>query len=325
MSNVTRVGRAKAELRSGDTVTIPFWVVESGRPGPCLLLAAAQHGNEVQGSEAIRRFVEMAEQRMRAGKVIAVPFVNMAAFRQRRPHINMKPEQPYGDARGHNMNGTWPGRKRGNDTARVSYAVYQAVGEEATHCLDLHCWAKFTAPAMIIRDAPGVREIAEGIAPRFVQVRPPANRTLGGLFCSTGRIGMTYEFPGQYTLDPHPLRDGMRVVTNFAKIIGLLSGRPAKGYSPVLFSDETKQTTVKAPCSGLFAQEPLRLCQAVKKGDLLGRLLSDRDLAVREIVAPRDGYLAAFAAHRPNCDVALPSQHPYASKGDTLATIEWME
>lgn len=325
MSNRTRVKRIQAELRSGEKLTIPAWVVESGRPGPCLLVTAAQHGNEVQGAEAIRRFVGMAEERMKAGKVIAIPFANPVAVRQRRPHINMKPEQPYGDARGHNMNTTWPGRKRGNDTARMSYAIYQAVGEEATHCLDFHCWAKFTAPAVLIRDVPGLREMAERIGHRFVRIRPPANRTLGGLFCSTGRIGVTYEFAGQYLIDPDQLRDGMRIVTNFARLIGLLPGRLTKGYSPVLFSDTTNETVVKAPGSGLFAQAPLRLCQAVKKGDLLGHLISDRSLAVREVLAPRDGYLSAFAAHRADCDVALPSQHPYASKGDTLAAIEWVK
>ena len=165
-----------------------------------MLLTAAQHGNEVQGSEVIRRFVEIASDRGIKGKVCAVPFANLPAVRDRRPHIRMKPEQAYGDDRGHNMNRTWPGRKSGNDTARVSYAIYQAFGDEATHVVDFHCWEKHAAPAVLIRDVPGLRELAGQLGHRFVQVCPPSDHTLGGYFCATGRVGVTYEFSEQYTV-----------------------------------------------------------------------------------------------------------------------------
>ncbi len=321
MSIKTSVKRVKAEMRDGSVVAIPAWVVDSGKPGPALLLTAAQHGNEVQGSEAIRRFVALASEKLLKGKVFAVPMVNLPAVRQRRPHINMKPEQPYGDDKGHNMNRWWPGRKNGNATARIPYAVYQAFGEEATHALDLHCWEKHHAAAVLIREAPGLRELAAKLGHRFVDVRPPNNHTLGGYFCSTGRVGVTFEFSGQYVIDHREIRRGFRVVTNFAKVIGLLPGRPARGDSPVLFSDECERLDVPAPQSGLFVQEPRRTCEPVRKGDLLGRILSDANLKCIEIRAPRSGYLRAFGASRANCDVAMPGHHPYVDKGERVATI----
>jgi len=317
----TRIKRIRAKLRSGGEVVIPAWVVDSGTPGPGLLLTAAQHGNEVQGCEAMRRFVELAGTKLKCGKVFAVPMVNLPAIRQRRPHIRMKPEQPYGDDRGHNMNRWWPGKRGGNDTARIPWAVYQAFGNEATHAFDMHCWEKHGAPAVLIRDVPGLRDLARKMGHRFVRVCPPADFTLGGHFCATGRVGVTFEFSGQYVVVESQVRLGLRLITNLAKAIGLMPGRLAKGDEPVLFSDECEETTVAAPGSGLFVESGLKPCDAVREGDLLGHILSDTNLRRRQILAPTTGWLRAYGASRPNCDVAMPGHHPYVTKGERLASV----
>lgn len=321
MAPVLKTRRIEAELRSKDKVAIPSWVVDSGKAGPCLLVVAAQHGNEVQGSETIRRFVDIAREKLRCGKVFAVPFVNVPAMHDRRPHIRMRPEQPYGQDRGHNMNRWWPGKRSGNDSARIPYAVYQAFGAEATHVLDLHCWEKHAAPAVLVRDVPGVRGLAGKLGHRFVDVRPPADFTLGGHFCATGRIGITYEFSGQYTINEAQVRRGLRLVTNMAKAIGLLPGRLARGDAPVLFSDQCDRVDVQAQCTGLFVEAGLDLCAPVRKGELLGRILSDVNLKCHEVRSPRAGYLRAYGASRANCDVAMPGHHPYVTEGERLAAI----
>ena len=317
-----QVERVEAKLRSGDTVTIPVWLLDSGRSGPCLLLTAAQHGNEVQGTEAIRGFVGLCEDGLCCGKVVAIPMVNLPAIRQRRPHINMKPEQPYGDSRGHNMNRHWPGKSSRNATARIPAAIYRAYGPQATHALDLHCWEKHAAPAVLIRDLPAVRDLAAELGHRFVDVRPPADFTLGGHFCATGRIGVTYEFAGQYTVNESEVRRGLRMMTNFAKAIGMLPGDPDSGDVPVLFSDQCATTNVTAPCSGLFVEAGLKLCAPVCEGDVLGTILSDVDLSCREVRSPVNGYLRAYGASRANCDVAMPGHHPYVTEGERLARVQ---
>jgi len=312
-------------LRSGEKVAVPAWELDGGTDGPRLMLLAAQHGNEVQGSEAIRQFVDIAAHGALNGKVFAVPFANLPAIRERRPHIRMKPEQAYGDDRGHNMNRTWPGNPRGNDTARLSHAIYQSFGDEATHCFDFHCWERHAAPALLIREAPNLRELAQKIAHRFVRVSKPNNITVSGYFCSTGRVGLTYEFSGQYVINHQQIKLGLRVLMNYAKLIGLLPGRLQKGFDPVLFSDETDEMDVLAPRSGLFVAEELRTCDYVSKGTVLGRILSDMTLKCDEVLAPRAGYLRAFGASRPKCDVAMPGHHPYVTKGERLATIVWQK
>ncbi len=320
--NDVRTLRLTAPLRSGETVSIPVWTVDSNRPGPMLLLLAAQHGNEVQGGEAIRQFVGLVSRRRMLGKVFAVPFANLPAIRQRRPHINMKPEQPYANGHGHNMDLTWPGRANGNDSARLSHAIYQAFGRQATHCLDLHCWSKYMAPCLVVPDTPGSRELAERVGHRFVFVHRgllPAN--ISGHFNTTGRVGMVYEFSGQYGVDDWEVQCGLRVIINFSKAIGLLAGRPLKATGPVLFSDRVRSTVVRAPRSGLFVPERLRAGDRVNKGMVLGHILNDRDLYCVSIRSPAAGYLRTYGAGRPNSDVAISGYHAYVEQDEMIATI----
>jgi len=59
----------------------------------------------------------------------------------------------------------------------------------------------------------------------------------------------------------------------------------------------------------------------VSEGQPLGHLLSDADLAVTPVLAPVSGRLQSWGCHRANADVSLAAMHPYASEGDSLATI----
>jgi len=321
MAAVVRLRRATARLRSGERLAIPAWDVDSGKGGPCLLLTAAAHGNEVQGSEAMRRFMAIAAKEIIAGKVIGVPFVNPLAVRERRPHPGMAPEQPYGDKAIQNINGTWPGVKDGTDPERITYALNRAFVDEAAYVLDTHCWPRFRGGAVLIRDNAALRKLARQLGHRFVEVRPPNNRTLTGYVNSTGRVGVCFEASGQFMVDEEEVRRILRLMVNMARAVGVLPGRPRPIDRPVLFSDECELIHIEAPATGLFSGTGLLPREAVKKGQELGRVLSDRDLSTRVVVAPAGGYLWNYAAWRPNCDVSLADQHPYVCKGERIVAI----
>jgi len=321
MAAMVRLRRATATLRSGEKLSIPAWDVDSGKGGPCLLLTAALHGNEVQGCEAMRRFMSLAAKEIVCGKVIGVPFGNLLAVRERRPHPGMTPEQPYGDKAIQNINGTWPGDAKGTDPERITSALNRAFVDEATHLMDTHCWPRWRGGALLIRDTPELRRLARQMGHLFVEVRPPNNCTLSGYVNSTGRVGVCFEGSGQYGIHEEEVRRIERLMGNMARAIGLLGGKPQPLDRPVLFSDACDLIRVKAPVDGLFAGNGLRPRDAVKDGQALGCLLSDRDLSAREIAAPAGGYLWNYAACRPNCDVSLADQHPYVRKGEEIAAI----
>ncbi|MCD6360714.1 MAG: succinylglutamate desuccinylase/aspartoacylase family protein [Armatimonadetes bacterium] len=326
---------AVATLTDGSKVRTPFWRIDSGREGEAFMVLAAQHGNEVQGCEVIRRFREVCERELVAGSVWLVPFANLPAVRHRRSHISLGPEQPYGDDEGHNMNRTWPGDPDGNDTERVAHSLHEAVARHCTRCLDLHSWSRFTATATLTRRDGGLCEqMAEATAIRFVQWRtPPAASgggstpcTIGALFNDSGRGAVTIELAPQWVIREKEVAQGLRAATNLAKLFGMMEGEmelldEQVGFERYDEADRARLHEVTAPCRGMFVEAGLETSDRVEKGQYLGHLIRDDNLRTVEITSPATGYLWEYGSHRAGCDVALPPQHPYTSAGDTLATV----
>lgn len=321
------VKHAAAVLTDGSEVRIPYWHLAAEQDGPVFLLTCAQHGNEVNGAESIRRFIRVAETNLERGQVYAVPMVNLVAVRMRRPHISSAPEKPYGDDEGHNMNRVWPGDPEGNDTERIAHAIHDACAREATHCLDFHSWSRFGATGCIFRtDAPGSVGMARVSAIRFLHPRPrpepmAAPCQIGALFNNTGRAAVTIELATQYTIVQHEVQRGVRAALNIARWLEMLPGEPEGLDEPQIDLDQANVVTLKAPRSGLFVEAGWATWDRVEAGDLLGHILSDENLETIEILAPVSGFLQTYGSHRQHCDVALPAQHPYTEAGETVAAI----
>lgn len=327
-----KLDHAVATLTDGSQVRIPHWHIDSGRKGETLLVLAAQHGNEVQGCEVARRFREVCERDLAAGDVRLVPFANLPAVRHRRSHINLGPEQPYGDDEGHNMNRTWPGKAEGNDTERVSYALHETVVRHCTRALDLHSWSRFTATATLARDEGLSQEMARVAGVRFIQWRQAPQGetegvTLGALFNDSGRGAITIELAPQWVIREKEVTLGLRAATNLARLFGMIEGEIEQidgDYVELArhdADDEARQHDLTAPCSGLFVEAGLETSDYVTEGQLIGHIIRDDTLETVEIHSPVDGWLWAYGCHRADCDVALPPQHPYADEGDKLASV----
>ncbi|MGC9319596.1 MAG: succinylglutamate desuccinylase/aspartoacylase family protein [Armatimonadota bacterium] len=324
---------ATATLTDGSEVRTPWWHIDPGSGGESLLVIAAQHGNEVQGCEVIRRFREVCERQLRRGEVFLVPFANLPAIRHRRSHISLGPEQPYGDDQGHNMNRTWPGDPDGNDTERVAHSLHEAVVRHCSRCLDLHSWSRFTATAALARrDGGPSQEMAEASAVRFIQWRKPptgegGGKSIGALFNDSGRGALTIELAPQWVIREKEVAVGLRAATNLARLFGMMAGEPAPLDGPYLEmgpetqDHEERLHELSAPCAGLFVEAGLETSDHVEEGQILGHIIRESDLATVEITAPASGWLWQYGCHRENCDVALPPQHPWADEGDRLAAV----
>ncbi|MEN6304372.1 MAG: succinylglutamate desuccinylase/aspartoacylase family protein [Armatimonadia bacterium] len=323
---------ANATLTDGSPCSVPYWHLDSGRPGEVFMVLAEQHGNEVQGCEVIRRFRGVCEAGLVRGQVYLIPFANPLALRHRRSHVTLGPEQPYGEADGQNMNLTWPGDPEGKDTSRVSHALWQAIGRRCTRCLDLHSWSRFTATCTLSRDdVPEALEMAMATSIRFVQGRPRPNPAPGQpslvsvQFNNNGLAATCIELAPQWVIREKEVAQGLRAATNIAKLLGMLEGEIEPLEGPVVkFSQQNMADRVHklcAPCSGLFVENGLETSDYVEEGQKLGHIISDETLATVEILSPTSGYLWEYGCHRTNCDVALPDMHPYASAGDPLASV----
>lgn len=332
------VENAVATLEDGTLIPIPFWRVESGRDGPSLLLIAAQHGNEVQGTEVARRFSEICSSRLINGTVWLIPMANLLAVHKKRHSINLGPEEPIEKARdeGYNMNLIWPGRPDGNDTERIAYALDQSVLRHCTHSVDMHCWEHFyAAETLSVKGHQESFRLGEVTTTRFIRYNNEPYYKDGKLVLASHLIrkrgggAIEIELSGQYQIREQQVQIGLSSMLNIAKSLGMIKGEPGRIKGPrAVFSAETRND-IKAPCTGIFvaAQGKGKMTSLspedyVEAGQLIGHIIRDKDLTSVNITAPVSGYLWQLGlCHWKECDVSLPAQHPYTEEGETVAIV----
>jgi len=312
-------------------VIIPYWSLTAGQPGPTLLVTAALHGNEVQGGEVIRRLREAALGQMTRGRMLLAPFVNLPAVQNRRPHITSGPETPYGVPLGYNINGVWPGDPAGTDSARVAHALFPVLAEPADFALDFHCWPGMRGTTALYRKGhPGTADWARLACVRFAQGRekpaptqekPVIGQTLTGWMLDHGRQSLCIEISGQYTMVEREIMRALRAALNIVKKLELIPGTPEGLDEEMAWLPEARVETIKAPYPGLFAGVGLAPSDRVEAGQLLGRILGDRDLQVTELRAPIGGYLWTYGRFNPRVDVSLAAMHPFVDAGEVVAEI----
>ncbi len=334
MNKVT-VDHAVAILGDGSTLATPFWRIESGKDGPSLLLLAAQHGNEVHGTEVARRLKDVCARQLVAGSVWLVPMANLPAIRVRLHSVDLGPEQSGRFSQGHNMQQTWPGNPEGNDTERIAYALDQSVVRHCSHGVDMHCWNQFWAAETLATTGHESSELLGAVTtPRFISyrpVRPPADkvRSITQLMHVRGAGAVVMELSGQFQMGERQVQIGLNSMVNIAKALGMIEGEPESVEGPKVERSRERSHEVLAPCSGIFMPALQKGTSAilipddfVEEGQPLGHIIRETDLAAVPVLASVAGYLWQLnACHGQLCDASLPAQHPYAEEGNRLALV----
>ena len=111
-----------------DTPSISVQVSRDKLPGPKLFVAAAIHGDEINGVEIIRRLLKNPLMDKLKGTLIAIPIVNIYGFIH---HTRYLPD-------GRDLNRSFPGSPRGSLTGRIADVFMKEIVAKATHGIDLH-------------------------------------------------------------------------------------------------------------------------------------------------------------------------------------------
>jgi len=335
--NQVVVDHAVATLVDGKVVSIPFWRVDSGKDGPSLALIAAQHGNEVQGAEVARRFQEVCARQLVNGSVWLVPMANLLAIRSRKHSFNLEPEQNnrLNPDKLHNMQRHWPGDPVGNDTARLTYALDQSVVRHCSHLVDMHCWEHFfAAETLATNDHEPSRILGEVTTTRFISwsaaSQPQGEKMMvGQLIRKRGGGAVAMELSGQFQMQERQVQIGLSSMVNIAKHLGMIEGGPKLTRGSLVVRKSETSHEVIASCSGIFMpavgkgkMTSLIPDDFVEEGQILGHIISDKDLATVPVIAPVSGYLWKFGpCHWGLCDARLPAQHPYTEEGESIVII----
>ena len=275
------------ELFSCAPMYMPIKVVHGKQAGPCLLVIAAMHGNELNGAEIINRLLQSSHIKKLKGTLIAVPIMNVYGF------INKTHTLPGGTP----LVSQFPGSAQGSHAARLAHLFCSEIFSLADYCIDLQTgWLNHTnLPQVFVSDnhqqetylaqtfaAPVISEIS---APKG-SLRAYANKK--------NTPYLVYEAGEAMRFDESAIRIGTKGVINVMRNIGLLSASSktsALKQASFLMRDTR---WIRSPTSGI-SYSTIKLGQQVKKGERLAIVKDPFGAGSdRPVLAPFDGIVVSM-------------------------------
>lgn len=116
------------ESYSGMAMSVPLQVRRGPLPGPIVFVTAAVHGNELNGTGAIRNLIRDPQLELQAGALILIPVVNVLGFDR---HSRYLPDR-------RDLNRCFPGSRVGSLAKRIAWRIFDEIVNRCDYGIDLH-------------------------------------------------------------------------------------------------------------------------------------------------------------------------------------------
>jgi len=261
------------QLYTHSSLTLPVHVLHGAREGSRLFVSAALHGDELNGTEIIRRLLKLSVLKQLRGTLIAAPIVNVYGLLHQSRYL---PDR-------RDLNRSFPGSEKGSLAARLANLFMQEIVAKCSHGIDLHTGAIHRNNLPQIRanlDDEETRRLAEAFG---VPVLLNSNLRDGSLREAAAERGipmLLYEAGEALRFNEIAIRVGLQGVVGVMRAMEMLpksKSRRTTRQEPFL---ARSSTWVRASSSGLF-RKVASLGSRVKKGDVIG--LIDAPFSGREM------------------------------------------
>jgi predicted deacylase len=284
-----------ARLPSHTQINTPVYVYRAPAPGPTLALMAGMHGDEINGTEIVRRMLDHGHHRVKRGTVLCMPVINVYGF------LNHSREVPDGK----DINRSFPGSRNGSLAARVAFHVTREVIPFIDYGIDFHTGGamrtNYPQVRCVMQEEKNVALAAAFAAP-FTLDAPFRPRSLRQTAARLGKSIIVYEGGESVRLDQHAIEEGINGTLRLMRYLKMIDWAP----DPV---EENRivwsSAWVRAKTAGLF-QPQIRCGDLVRKGQVVG-LITDPFAEFKETVkAPAKGYVIGL------------NNNPVVNAGDAL-------
>jgi len=269
-----------AKLYTNNWTHMPISVIRGKVDGPHLFVCAAQHGDEINGVEVIRRLLKQPTLKRLQGTLIAVPVVNVFGF------IHSSRYLP--DRR--DLNRSYPGSPRGSLASRLAYLFLKEVGAHSTHGIDIHTAAqhRFNLPQIRsnLRD-PVTLDMARAFGAPVVVHSMRRNNSLRETLAERGVPIIVYEAGEALRFNEPAIRLGVQGIIRVMRHLGMLPKSRSKIFEPVQ-TDKTRW--VRAKQSGLLHIK-VRAGDRVKRHQTIATITDPMGNSVVDLKSPYDGMI----------------------------------
>lgn len=293
-----RINVSIARLPSRSSLEINIIVSRSQEDGPVLLLMGAMHGDEINGTEVVRRMIERKFNRPLRGTTICIPIINIYGF------ISSSRFVPDGK----DVNRSFPGNRKGSLASRVAYYLSHEVIPHIDYGVDFHTGGASRINYPQIRCLLSEREnvvLANAFHAPFTldsRYRPGSLRQWAA---RQGKRILVYEGGESARFDELAIDEGINGTLRLMKHLNMRDDAPPPSHSTRMIRHSS---WIRAGYSGIFVCD-INIGQRVVKNQELGSLsdpYGDFRIPIKSSVS---GYVIAL------------NQNPIVHQGDALMHI----
>jgi len=273
-----------------DCIEVPLFVVAGTRSGPTFCFISGEHGTELTGPEAIRRFIEGLDPATLTGNVVAVPVVNPRAMRAKQHSYPYDRWVWFNEL--NDLSSAWPGRPDGNPAECTTHVIYNEIIVKSQALASLHCTNYRPYLACLPGDLASRQLCFDyGRIGLIYETKRP-----GGCVqysCpELGIPGLLVEWPPLQRINHTAIAESLIGMANLLKSMGMLAGTPRKISDQYFVDyDSSKHAMIHADDDGVLVREKA-WGAPVAKGEVIARIYDFyRYREVQCITSPMDGIL----------------------------------
>jgi predicted deacylase len=316
-------------------VRVPLHVRRGYADGPVVFVTAALHGDEINGTGAVRALIQDETLVLERGALILVPVVNVMGFER---HSRYLPDR-------RDLNRCFPGSKTGSQASRMARVVFDEIVARADFGIDLHTAAvrrtNFPSVRADLKN-PGAKWLAEVFGAEFVIDGVGPKGALRRAACRAGCPVLILEGGEVWKVEPSVVDCALRGIRNALVALDMIEEeREPPPFQVVV----RKKTWIRAERGG-FLKFHAAPGEFVEKGDALATNTSLLGREEEVMTAPFRAAILGMTtlpAVRPGEPVyhlgriekgfrrierirdALPEDDPHAEARDDLATSVRLE
>lgn len=288
------------ELYTCIPMYIPIHVIHGKYAGPCVLISAAMHGDEINGISIIQKLLSHSALKSIYGTIIAIPVVNVFGLLN---HSRNLPDH-------RDLVASFPGSETGSLAARLTHALNKEILCHPSHIIHIESGEPHYAKLPQVQTNVFQDDLLE-----FAQAfNPPVIRHFAGkdglakLLKMSGQKVLIYTAGEALRQDSHSIRYGLNGIIRTLKSLNVLKSKSAP--KQVVKSLVLHQSIwVRSPGSGLSTFYK-KLGQSVSKGERLGEVTDPFGTKKTfEVISPIDGVIIS-------CNT-----NPLLNEGDHLFEI----
>lgn len=267
-----------SESYSGMSLDVPVFVRRGVGKGPTVFVTGAVHGDEINGTGAIRDMITARDFELRAGALILVPVVNLLGFER---HSRYLPDR-------RDLNRSFPGTRNGSLARRQAAAIMDAVVARSDFGIDLHTAAVRRTNFPNIRADLGNAKLARLARAFGAELIVSSKGPGGSLRTAATRRGcptMALEAGEVWKVEPTIVEYARRGVRNCLIHLGMIEGE----IEPPPYQFEADATRWLRARHGGFLRFHVAPGDLVERGDPIATSTSLLGRELNTLKSPRSG------------------------------------